>query len=315
MAKSTNKRKNGKAVKPNRHKRLKALASYDLKHLMLCNVVDREELDGQSKMTPRTLVFSTKTKSPVNVTPMIKSAIKAEKWRWEVLYGVVCRNPDGTVYLDKEHNFVCSNEYKLTDLNDEITERLLNAFERANKLHRLTTFWVAAPIEQDSIPLEAVLAPIWRYNVLGNMLTAWEQENDDHVVLHYRTDKLMEFGQWFIQQHKHRQELAMKREVTFYFEPTGTKMLKGELTCYRDKIASALIGMGQVEFKPHASVIGFTKDKPTWTVCGDGLAVSKLMTALGENPPCVNCVVCTKYEDGRENEVRFVHNDVEFLKG
>lgn len=316
MAQSKNRRKNGKVVKSNRVKRMRTAAGYDLKNLMVCNVVDREELDGTMRMIPRTLMFDTKLRKPVGITTLQEVAIKTERWRWEVHYGVICRNPDGNVYLDKEVNFVCKGEYLLTELNETITDRLMEAFEKANHLHRLTMFWVAAPFEQESIPLEAVLSPVWHFNVLGNMLTQWENDNKDHTVIHYRTDKLVEFCSWFLNQGKYKKDLELLRDLKFYFEPTGEKMRKGELTSYRSKIQEAMTKFTMVKFEPLATVQGFCKPKfePNhWFMTCNGVHMSHMMTVLGECPPCVNCIVEVRYADGREDMIKFVHNDVKFV--
>lgn len=315
MATSKNKRKNGKAVKSNRAKRMRTMAGYDLKNLAVCNVVDREELDGSNKMIPRSLVFDSKLRRIVEITRLQEVALKSERWRWEVHYGVICRNPDGTVYIDKDVNFICKCEYLLTELNDEITERLLEAFERANHLHRLTMFWVACPIEQEKITLEQVLAPVWQFNVLGNMLTQWEDENTDHVVVHYRTDKWSEFTGWFIDQGKHKAELKKQRAVAFRFEATGDKMRKGELQQYRAFIQETwqAVRLQEEMFNPLATVQGFVKTAINLEC--DGLQMSGLMTALDKCPPCINCIVDVKYADGRENTIKFLHKDIEFAKG
>lgn len=307
MAQSKNKRRNGKVVKSNRAKRMRTMAGYDLKHLMICNVVDLPEIDGETRMTPRSLVFDTKQKQPVTVTSLQEVAIKKERWRWEVHYGVICRNPDGTVYLDKDVNFLCKEEYRLTELNEFICDSLIDAFERANPLHRLTMFWVASPIEQEKIPLEAVLSPVWHFNVLGNMLTQWEQENEGHLVVHYRTDKLMEFCSWFLNQGKHKKDLSVIRDITFSFEPSDIKMQKGELVAYRDTIKTALNKFSSLDFKPLATVKGFCEFKH-WTLTCDGVGMLLLMEALEKCPPSICCLVSVKYLDGSENLIKFEHN-------
>lgn len=314
MAQSKNKRRNGKVVKSNRVKRMRTMAGYDLKHLMICNVVDCTEIDGKNRMTPRSLVFDTKQKQPVTVTSLQEVAIKKERWRWEVHYGVICRNPDGTVYLDKDMNFLCKEEYRLTELNEFICDSLMEAFEKANPLHRLTMFWVASPVEQEKIPLEAVLSPVWHFNVLGNMLTQWEQENEDHLVMHYRSDKLDEFCSWFLQQGKPKKELPLMRNITFSFEPSELKMAKGELVAYRDTIQTVLSKFSFLDFKPLATVKGFCEVKQ-WTLTCEGVGMSLLLSALEKCPPCIYCLVLIEYLDGSERLIRFEHNKINYLRG
>lgn len=315
MATSKNKRKNGKTIKSNTVKRMRRMAGYDLKNLMICNVVDYGELDGGNRMIPRTLTYDTKLKRIVSITRLQEVALKSERWRWEVHYGVICRNPDGTVYLDKEVNFLCKEEYLLKELNDTITDSLMESFDKANHLHRLTMFWVASPIEQDRIPVEAVLAPVWHFNVLGNMLTQWETEKTDHVVVHYRTDKLTEFVGWFLEQGKHKAQLQQERDLSFRFEATGQKMQKGDLQHYRLGIQETwqTVGLDTIHpvFSPLATVKGFTSVATDLTC--SGLQMSALMTALDKCPPCISCIVDVRYADGRENRVKFSHKQVEFL--
>lgn len=311
MATSKNKRKNGKTVKHNRSKRMHNLLSADLKNLLVCSVVDKTEIDGQRDLSPRTLVYSTKLKKPVAITKMQEYALKGDRWRWEVQCGVICRNPNGEVYIDKEVNFLSKEPYLLTELNEVIADTLLDSFDKANHLHRLTMFWVAAPIEQEEFTLDAVLCPLWKFNVLGNMLTQWEQENEDHIVVHYRSDKLEEFVNWFVQQGKYRAELKELRTVTLWWEATGVKMKKGELKAYRKE----LIEVGWIEqlgdkeqFNPVATVKGFIEYGKR-TFVDTGLAFSQLMTALDQVPPCLNCIVEVRYKDGRENTIKFVHGE------
>lgn len=313
MATSKNKRKNGKVVKSDRLKRFKVQASYELKHLMVCNVVDRGELIGDSRLKPRTLTYDNKLKKIVPITKTQEVMLKGERWKWEVHSGVICRNPNGEVYLDKEHNFVCKQNYLLSELNDIIADTLMDHFEKANPLHRLTMFWVASPFEKAEIETKAVLAPVWQFNVLGNMLTQWEQENEEHIAVHYRADNLDEFVYWFHNQGKYRAELKEPRTVALWWEKTGVKMQKGELVNYR----KALIEVGRIEqlgvvkigkFSPLATVDGFVK-LGKLTFVDTGIAFSQLMLALDKVPACLNCIVEVRYKDGRENTIKFYHKE------
>lgn len=313
MATSKNKRKNGKVVKSDRYKRLKVMAGYDLKHLMVCNVVDRDELSGDKRLIPRTLTYDNKLKKIVPITKTQEVMLKGERWKWEVHCGVICRNPDGEVYLDKEYNFLCKHNYLLSELNDIIADTLMDHFEKANPLHRLTMFWVASPFEKAEIQTRAVLAPVWHFNVLGNMLTQWEQENEDHIAVHYRAENLDAFMDWFHHQGKYRAELKEHRVVTLWWEKTGIKMQKGELVNYR----KALIEVGRIEqlgeksidkFNPLATVDGFVK-LGKLTFVDTGIAFSQLMLALDKVPACLNCIVEVRYKDGRENTIKFYHKE------
>ena len=314
MAQSKNKRKNGKVVKKNdaNVKRLRRMASYDLKDLVVCNVVDRKEIDGdRSEMIPRTLVFNRKTNK---VKPFVSSlqerVLVTERWRWNIHSGVICRKPDGEVYIDKEQNIFTKTEVLLTEMNDYIANELIDAWQKANSLNALTMFWIATPYDMGDPPLRAVLAPLWKFNVLGNMLTQYEREQEDLVVVHYRSDTLEEFEHWFLFQNKYKEEMKHPRTVTFWFEATGEKMKKGELVEYRKR----LIEIGKVEelgfacpkFNPKATVQGFVgRNKQTFIATG--LEMSQFMTAIDTVPTCLNAYINVKYEDGRENLIKFYH--------
>ena len=174
----------------------------------------------------------------------------------------------------------------------------------------LTMFWVASPYniynKGVDVPLEAVLAPVWVFNVLGSVLTQYEQENKDHQVMHYRTDKLEEFVKWFTQQAEYREELKQPRTLTYWFEPSGNKMQKGELVEFREK----LIKNGGIEtiakdgepFKPRATVEGFV-NRGRRTVIADGFAVSKLMGVFDDVPKCLKVRVDITDNKGNTSSV------------
>lgn len=314
MAQSKNKRKNGKVVKKNdaNVKRLRRMASYDLKDLVVCNVVGRKEIDGdRSEMIPRTLVFNRKTNK---VKPFVSSlqerVLVTERWRWNIHSGVICRKPDGEVYIDKEQNIFTKTEVLLTEMNDYIANELIDAWQKANSLNALTMFWIASPYDMGDPPLRAVLAPLWKFNVLGNMLTQYEREQEDLVVVHYRADTLEEFVDWFLFQDKHKKELEKLRTVTFWFEPTGVKMQKGELVAYRKRLVEVgkidQLGINAELPQLVATVKGFVSYGKR-TFASKGLAMSQFMTAIDTVPPCLNAFVKVSYEDGRENLIRFYH--------
>lgn len=314
MAQSKNKRKNGKVIKKNdaNVKRMRRMASYDLKDLILCNVVDRKEIDGdRSEMIPRTLIFNRKTNKVMPfVSPLQERALRTERWKWNIHSGVICRKPDGEVYLDKERNIFTQTEVLLTEMNDYVTDELTSAFKKANSLNALTMFWIATPYDMGDPLLQAVLAPLWRFNVLGNMLTKYEMERDDHVVIHYKADTLDEYLDWFLHQAKHKQELENLRTFTIWWEATGTKMQKGELVAYRKQLVEVgkieQIGVNAEPFNPTATVKGFVGCGKR-TFVDKGVAMSQLMTAMEKVPPCLNAFVGVKYIDGRENLIKFHH--------
>lgn len=316
MAKSNNRRKNGKKVKNNTVQRMRRLALEDLKGLIICNVVDRDELSGEEfKMKPRTLVYHKDKGVLTNVTPLQERALKTERWRWNIHSGIICRKQDGTVYFDKEENIYTVTDVLLTEMNSYIADGLTERFQQCNKLHALTMFWVAAPFDIGDVPLEAILAPVWKFNVLGNVLTRWENDNQDKVISYYKAKTLKEFCMWFIQQDKYRQKMKELRDLKFYFEPTGEKMKKGELMSYRSQIQEVMGEITTVKFEPTATVKGFCKPKfePNhWFMACNGEHMSKLMTVLEQCPPCVNCIVEVDYLNGENSIIKFSNGEVDW---
>lgn len=288
MATSKNRRKNGKTVGHCPTKRMRALASRDLKRLALCNVVSMEELKGERRMTPKSLVYDVVTNQIVTPSKLQEVAMKKERWRWEIHFGVICRNPNGDVYIDKELNVICKQDYFLSELNGYVTDTLMDQFEKANKLHRLTMFWIASPIGLESIPLELALAPVWLFNVLGEMLTVWETDNmANHTVMNYRTDSLSDFILWYMDQERHREELKESRQIKLTFTSTGVKMKKGELITFREILQKVLTDV--YHFNPLATVKGFVSSSIAFTCLGNTQSV--LLPRLLEIPACLRCEV------------------------
>lgn len=324
MATSKNKRKNGKVRKHDPVKRMRTMAAYDLQNLMVCNVVDRIELESEerSEMIPRTCVFNRKTKTITPITKSQEQALKTERWFWNIQMGIVCRRQDGEVYLDKETNAQLGTEVLLTEMNDYVTDKLTELWGKVNSLHALTMYWVASPYkmgEDDAIPLEAVLAPLWKYNVLGNMLTQYEQENDNVQVVHYRTDNFEEFGVWFVSQQRYRNELNNPRTLTYWFEPSGIKMKKGELMAWREDLIKKgkieQVGFDYEKFNPVATPNGF-KAWGKHTATMNGYDSSVLMGAFDNVPACLEVYVeITK--NGETAKIKLfkdeIGRDVEYL--
>lgn len=317
MASSKNRRKNGKVVKHNQAKRVKSLATHDLQDLMVCNVVDTVELKGKqgSEMIPRTVVFNRRLNKIVPITKAQEYALKQERWAWNIQMGIVCRRQDGEVYLDKETNLQLSTEVLLPEMNDCVVDHLLELWGTVNSLHALTMYWVACPYNIDKrgmegIPLDAALAPLWAYNVLGNVLTQYEQDNPDLTVVHFRTDRLSEYVKWFLSQQQYRNELAELREVTYWFETSGKKMEKGELMAFRDRLIKQgkidRVGFAYEKFNPFATPEGFVKwGKHTATM--DSYKSSVLMGAFDNVPACINVYVEIKKKDGEVTKVKLYH--------
>lgn len=319
MATSRNKRKNGKVCKHNGVKRMRKMAAYDLQNLMLCSVVDRVEIEGgeRSEMIPRSCVLNRRTKKITSVTCLQERALKTERWLWNVQMGIVCRRQDGEVYFDKETNIQLGTEVLLTEMDEYITDKLMELWGKVNSLHALTMYWVASPYDLDKLgeetPLEAVLAPLWKYNVLGNMLTKYEMDNPDLPVLHYRTDSFAEFGVWFVSQQRYRNDMAQTRTLTYWFEPSGVKMRKGELMAWRENLIKKGkiddLGFEHDKFNPVATPDGF-KRWGKWTTTLDGYKSSILMGIFDEVPPSLNVYVeITK--NGETTKIKLSKNETD----
>lgn len=313
MAKSKNRRKNGKSVANNHVERIKRYLANEIKDLMVCNVVGTSEVKGdRNEMVPRTCVYSLSRRNVTSITKQQAAALKEYRWAWNIQFGIICRKPDGEVYLDKEENAQLFTEVKLQEMNDFVTEKLMELWQSCNPLNALTMYWVATPyiIENRGVdvPLEAVLSPLWAFNVLGSVLTQYEQDNKDCKVLHYRTDSLDEFVKWYLSQNKYLEGLKQERTLTYWFEPSGEKMQKGELVAWRNK----LVEVGKIEqlgfdheiFNPHATVEGFVKwGKHSATM--NGFDASILMGVFDDVPKCLKVRVDVAFKDRKMSQVKF----------
>lgn len=311
MAKSKNRRKGGKEVKVDHKQRLRRVLAYEVKDLMVCNIVDRREIEDEdlrTTMIPRTLVYNCRLRRVVAITKQQERALRAERWKWNIQTGVVCRKQDGTVYLDREMNTQTITEVLLTEMNDHITNMLVDAWTQANSLHTLTMFWVACPYEIEDIPQEAVLAPMWAFNVTGNMLTQYEQDTPDLDVIHFRTDNFSEYVEWFNHQQKFVARSKIQRNLTYKFVAGEAKMKKGELSAFRqrliDKTAIEHESFGYEKFNPFATVQGFVN----WgehTGRMNGVQSGTLLSYFEEVPPCLKVYVTMEYDNGDKTEMVF----------
>ena len=320
MAKSSNKRKNGKRVANNHAERLKRLQARDIVGLMVCNAVGTSEVKGdRNELTPRTCVYSLQKRNDTTITSRQADALKEQRWAWNIQLGIVCRKPDGEVYFEQEENAQLFTEVKLHEMNEFVTNKLMELWEQTDQRYALTMYWVATPciIEHKGIdvPLEAVLAPVWNFNVLGSVLTQYEQDNPEHKVVHYRTDQLEEFVRWFTNQAEYRDNLKEQRTVTYWFEPSGEKMQKGELVEWRKKLVEVgkieQIGFYHDKFNPRATVEGFVKwGKHSATM--DGYDSSILMGVFDDVPQCLNVRVDITNKEGETAQVKLYNDGKEY---
>ena len=259
-------------------------------------------------MIPRTLVYNRRLRRVVAITKQQEQALRAERWKWNIQTGVVCRKQDGTVYLDREMNTQTITEVLLTEMNDHVTNMLVDAWTQANSLHTLTMFWVACPYEIEDIPQEAVLAPMWAFNITGNMLTQYEQDTPDLDVVHFRTDNFAEYVEWFNHQQKYVAQSKIQRNVTYKFVAGEAKMKKGELSAFRqrliDKTAIEHESFGYAKFNPFATVQGFIN----WgehTGRMNGVQSGTLLSYFEEVPPCLKVYVTMEYDNGENTQMVF----------
>lgn len=316
MAKSSNKRKNGKRVVNNHAERLKRLQAREIADLMVCNAVSRSEVetDGE-RLVPRTCVYSVTKRSITTITTRQADALMGQRWAWNIQFGIICRRKDGEVVLENEENAQLFTEVKLREMNEFVTDKLMELWEQTDQRYALTMYWVATPciIEHKGIdvPLEAVLAPLWEFNVLGSVLTQYEQDNHQCKVVHYRTGNLEEFTNWYLSQGKYREDLKQPRTLTYWFEPSGEKMVKGELVKWRKKLVEVgkieQIGFDHEKFNPRATVDGFVKwGKHTATM--DGYDSSILMGVFDDVPQCLNVRVDITNKEGETAQIK-LYND------
>lgn len=316
MAKSSNKRKNGKRVVNNHAERLKRLQAREIADLMVCNAVSRSEIEtDRDKLVPRTCVYSVTKRSITTITTRQADALMDQRWAWNIQFGIICRNKDGEVVLENEENAQLFTEVKLREMNEFVTNKLMELWEQTDPETALTMFWVASPYniynKGVDVPLEAVLAPLWAFNVLGSVLTQYEQDNPQCKVVHYRTDNLEEFTNWYLSQGKYKEDLKQPRTLTYWFEPSGNKMQKGELVEWRKKLVEVgkieQIGFDHETFNPRATIEGFVKwGKHTATM--DGYSSSILMGVFDDVPLCLNVRVDITNKEGETAQIK-LYND------
>lgn len=296
MARSKNRRFNGRKVRNNPIKRIQHLQGSILKGLLVCNVIDR--VDG--KMIARTVVYDRLHEKIVSLFPEQNHALKTVRWNWDVKVAIICRKQDGEVYITRDEGIYTQTPVLLTELNDWVAETLTDKFKQCNPNHALTMVWVAAPYDDgDVLDLRALLSPVWFYGVLGNMLTAYEREHESHKVLHFMTDKFDTFMHWFNNQNVYQRDLDRIRSVTITFKKTGKKMYAGDLQKFRARIQEVI-----AEFEVRATVQDFVSKPITLEINGHQQA-SLLRIAEDYIPKCIDCEVTSSSECYKGNVYKF----------
>lgn len=312
MAKSKNRRKNGKTVKVNHVERMRANALRDLQDLYICSVVSRDEVESEKfHSIAKTVVYNHKLGDITRVSKLQEVALKKERWHWNIHLGVLCRKQNGDVYIDKEIEVYTHTQVLLSEMNDWVAETLCEQFEQANSLHRLTMFWVATPYDMPTVPLKAVLSPVWKFNVLGQLLTKYEQDTPDHVAIHYVAKTLDNFVDWYLNQGKYQRAMNTQHTLDVTFASTGKRMEKGELKSYKNLLIEMGICEVVGEFDPLALPYAWNGLHLTGE-CG-GLTYSKLMTAFEKVPACIEVDVKVTYDDGVKANVKFRKGETEWL--
>lgn len=285
MAKSKNRRKNGKVPSRNATKMIRKDLSFRLKDLIVCCCVDRREIVGdRAEMTSRTVVYNRRLKKVVSIDKHQEYALKKERWKWNIHSGLICRGVDNISYLDAEENIFTKEQVLLSEMNEYVADRLSGVFSEHIENNALTMFWVASPYDMGDVPMQAVLAPLWKFNVLGNCLTKTEQEKGG-VVVSCTSDTLGEFEHWWYKQGEHFEKLKKDVDVSLRFERTGIPMKKGELGKFR----SELKGFGIL---PRATVKSFENWHYDSTITG--VRCSVLNTALCSIPDCLRAILTVR---------------------
>lgn len=296
MAKSKSKRvKKGKVVKSHKNDRMKAIAVEELKNLVVCNAIDKP--DPNEKLKPRTLTYHRGLKKACSVSYQQEWALKKLRWKWDVHLVIITRDEKGIVKLNDVGGVWVKEPIYLEELNEYIVETLSDAFtEMNNEGHALTMAWLATPYDNGEygFTTEQVLAPLWAYNVLGNMLTAYETDHEDHNVMHYKTDDFADYVEWFKNQEQHQIDRDTLRKVEVTFTRTGVKMKKGDIANLRGMLvlSQSLDKATEVEVESLRAVV------PAWdgyklVAEMNGVQLAKLLTALEHTPECLTCTVTT----------------------
>lgn len=305
MAKSSNRRKNGKVVKASIKKRVDTSLKHEIRNLRVVSIVDKIEVDGAQRNKPRTYVWDVKKNKEVSMTPNQRFAISNLSWKWDVYTGIIRRDFNtGKVTIVSEDGFICKQPYQQTELSNELADRLCDAFVECDG-DALTVVWVMSPLEMElELDVQMVLYGLWKWDILGNILTENEHKHKDKIVKHFRTDTFDEFKEWWGKQ-EHYAEISNKNKfITFEFIGTGIKPLPKELVNYRDEL-KRIFGKDAITYNPHASVRGFTKDGAMKDVEVSGEVCSLLMTAFDNIPQCLDAYVEVKYENGGVNKIKF----------
>lgn len=277
MAKSKNRRKNGKVPERNLTKTIRKHLAHRLNDLIVCCCVDRQEIDGdRADLTSRTVVYNRRLKKIVAIDHRQEYALKKERWKWNIHSGIICRK-DSIAYLDAEENVFTKEQVLLSEMNAYVADRLADVYSEYIDKDALTMFWVASPYDMGDVPMRAVLAPLWRFNVLGNCLTKSEIANNETVVS-VTSDTLKEFEYWWYKQGEHFEKLKKDVDVSLRFERTGIPMKKGELGKFRAELKDFAI-------LPRATVKAFEKWHYDSTMTG--VKCSVLNTALCSIPDCL----------------------------
>lgn len=305
MAKSSNRRKNGKVVKADIKKRVNNALKYELKDLRIVSVVDREEVEGRSRPLPRTYVWDVRKNKEVSLSLNQRYAIHSLRWKWDVYTGIVCRDiTTGEITFAKEDGFVCNEEYFQNELSSHLADKLCDDFI-ACEGNSLTMVWVMCPVLMETeLDVKILLYGLWKWNILGSHLTEKENADTGRVIRFYRAETFDDFLEWWNNQ-SHYLDLARQNKIiTFRFVGTGTKPLPKELVAYRNEL-KLILEKDLIVFNPRATVKGFVEGGAMENIKVSGEVCSLLMTSFDKIPSCLDVYVDVKYENGDVNKIKF----------
>lgn len=296
MAKSSNKRKNGKRVEHSVKKRMVRGLANDLNGLIIINIVDRAEIDGQSKSVPRSLVWDTKKGKEVAITKLQEHALKKERWNWDVYTAIVVRE-DGIVSLTSEDGFISNTPCLQTELSGDLVDKIVDDFDRVGD-NALTMIWAmtpyAMPLELD---LKMIVYSLFRWNVLGNMLTKREIDEDIPVV-HYRAEKFDDFFHWYENQVRYKELTTQRKRVSLMFFVNDEPLVKGELGAFRDRLLKAGFDFVKNKRAYLKEWYGLAFENTVLT----GKQTSTLLNILEQMPRCLKAELSVHYfEDIDDN--------------
>lgn len=113
-------------------------------------------LSGEMLHVDHTLLFY--RDKPIPRNQQVSQALEFVRFEWTIMLGVLCRSPNGKMYVKQTILFVGKHDPLLArELNNIVQTNLRKLWNECNKDHRLTGFFVCRPADKDipdSIPAQ-----------------------------------------------------------------------------------------------------------------------------------------------------------------